>query len=120
MAENIYTITDWLKGMVADYDVPDAAITAILYNNRVSASAAMDSLPEKDKDLSLADLYMFLATSSSKTGSVYDADGGWQRGRSTKNVIDRDWFREAANRLYLKWAPEKVDSTGAFVLKGIY
>lgn len=115
-----YTISAWLKGMVADFDVPDAAIKAILYNNGVDEETVMDDISEKQKDLSLADLYMLLATSSSKTGSIYDADGGWQRGRSTKNVVDRNWFRDAANRLYLKWAPEKVDQSGVFVLKGIY
>lgn len=115
-----YTLSEWLKGMVADFDVPDASIKAILYNNGVDDNPFMSEVTEKAKDLSLADLYMLLATSSSKTGSIYDADGGWQRGRSTKNVVDRNWFRDAANRLYLKWAPEKVDPSGVFVLKGIY
>ena len=115
-----YLLSEWLKGMVADFDVPDATIKAILYNNGVSDDPYITDVSEKAKDLSLADLYMMLATSSSKTGSIYDADGGWQRGRSTKNVVDRKWFRDAANRLYLKWNPELADKSGAFVLKGIY
>lgn len=113
-------IGQWLKGMVADFDVSDSTINAILYNHHLSADVYMDEVSEKDKDLSLADLYMALATSSSKTGSVYDADGGWQRGRSTKNVVDRRWFRDQANRLYAKWDPSLVDNSGNFVLKGIY
>ena len=115
-----YTIADWLRGMVADFDVNDATIKAILYNNNLEADLEVSEVSERSKDLSLADLYMALATSSSKTGSVYDADGGWQRGRATKNVVDRRWFRDQANRLYLKWDPSRVDESGAFVLKGIY
>ena len=115
-----YTIIEWLKGMVADFDVSDATIRAILYNNNVEMDELLEDVPEKNKDLSLADLYMALATSSSKTGSIYDADGGWQKGRSTKNVVDHRWFRDAANRLYLKWGSDKADNSGNFVLKGIY
>lgn len=119
-APPVYSMAEWLKGMVADFDVSDASIKAILYNNHVDGTLSVDQIDERSKDLSLADLYMALATSSSKTGSVYDADGGWQRGRSTKNVVDRRWFRDQANRLYLKWDPSRLDGTGAFVLKGIY
>ena len=115
-----YTITAWLRGMVADFDVSEATIRAILYNNNVGMDDLLEEVPEKNKDLSLADLYMALATSSSKSGSVYDSDGGWQKGRATKNVVDRKWFRDLANRLYAKWAPEKVTEYGSFVLKGIY
>lgn len=115
-----YTIIEWLKGMVADFDVSDATIRAILYNNSLEADALLEEVPERNKDLSLADLYMALATSSSKSGSIYDSDGGWQKGRSTKNVVDRRWFRDAANRLYLKWGSDKADTFGNFVLKGIY
>lgn len=115
-----YTINAWLKGMVADYDVSDATLTAILYNNDIVASTDMDDVTEMQRDLALADLYMSLATSSSKTGSVYDADGGWQKGRATKNVVDRDWFRDQANRLYAKWNSDKADTYGRLVLKGIY
>lgn len=115
-----YTIADWLKGMVADFDINDATLRAVLYNNNVEGDTPLDAVSEKDRDLSLADLYMALATSSSKTGSVYDSDGGWQKGRTTKNVVDRRWFRDAANRLYLKWGSDKADISGNFVLKGIY
>ena len=120
MADQIYTVEAWLRGMVADFDIPDATIKAVLYNNSVDGSTDISLVSEKDRDLSLADLYMALATSSSQTGSIYDADGGWQRGRSTKNVVDRRWFRDQANRLYLKWDPARVDESGVFVLKGIY
>lgn len=120
MADQTYTVEAWLRGMVADFDIPDATIKAVLYNNSVDGNTDISLVSEKDRDLSLADLYMALATSSSKSGSVYDSDGGWQKGRSTKNVVDRRWFRDAANRLYLKWGSDKADTFGNFVLKGIY
>jgi hypothetical protein len=36
----VYTIETWLRGMV-DFDVPDATIMAILFNNEVSEGALM-------------------------------------------------------------------------------
>ena len=118
----IYSIRDWLTGMVADYDVPAQTLDAIL-RARIGSDGSLipfEDASEKDKDLSLADLYMSIANSSSKTGSVYDSDGGWQRGRTTKNVVDRSWFRDQANRLYKKWDDPLASNYGKFVMKGIY
>lgn len=115
-----YTIKEWLKGMVADFDVSDQTLTAILYNNGLESDVLMVDVDEKSKDLSLADLYMSLATSSSKSGSIYDSDGGWQKGRATKNVVDRSFFKDQANRLYAKWDPSRVLDTGAIKLRNLY
>ena len=120
MPTSTYTIKEWLKGMAADFDVSDQTLRAILYNNGLSGDTDVADVSEKSKDLSLADLYMSLASSSSKSGSIYDSDGGWQRGRATKNVVDRSWFRDRANDLYKKWAPEKVVTHGKIVLKNLY
>lgn len=118
MAE--YTLREWLRGMVADFDIADETLRAVLFNNGADLCTGMCDATEKMRDLCLADLYMALATSSSKSGSVYDSDGGWQKGRSTKNVVDRGWFREQANRLYRKWCPEKVSEFGHLTLRNLY
>ena len=120
MPTSTYTIKDWLKGKVADFDVSDQTLTAILYDYGLSDNPAIENVSEKSKNLALADLYMSLSTSSSKSGSIYDSDGGWQRGRATKNVVDRSWFRDRANDIYKIWAPEKVTTHGKIVLKNLY
>lgn len=115
-----YTIKNWLKGMVGDYEITDSTFESILFNNGLDADTPAVETSEMERDLSLADLYMAIATSSSKSGSIYDSDGGWQKGRATKNVVDRSWFREQANRLYAKWNSDKTDTTGLFVMKNLY
>lgn len=118
MAE--YTLRDWLKGMVSDYDIAEETIKAVLFNNGADLNTGMCDASQQTRDLCLADLYMLLATSSSKSGSVYDSDGGWQKGRSTKNVVDRGWFRDQANKLYRKWDSTKVSEFGRLTLKNLF
>lgn len=74
-----YTIKNWLKGMVGDYEITDSTFESILFNNGLDADTPAVETSEMERDLSLADLYMAIATSSSKSGSIYDSDGGWQR-----------------------------------------
>lgn len=118
MAE--YTLKDWLKGMVADFDISDESLKAVMFNNGADMATEMTDVDERTKDLCLADIYMSLATSSSKTGSVYDSDGGWQKGRATKNVVDRGWFRDQANRLYKKWGSNKASDYGRLTMKNLF
>lgn len=116
----IRTIKEWLKAKVAEFDLSDLTIESILIDNGVACDTRLLDASEKQKDLTLADVYMALATSPSKSGSIYDADGGWQKGRATKNVVDREWFRKEANRLYLKWNSPKATTYGEIVLKKLY
>lgn len=100
-------IEQWLTGMV-DFDVPSAALQAILINNRVNSGECVLNLTEKEKDLCLADLYMWLSASSTATKGEYISDGGWQHQKSNKTVVDRRGLREQARRLYAKWGSEKA------------
>lgn len=117
---NDYTLRDWLKGMVADFDISDETFKAVLFNNGATLGTPMAGTPARTRDLCLADLYMAIATSSSKSGSVYDSDGGWQKGRTTKNVVDRAWFRDQANRLYRKWGSAKAFDDARLVMKNLF
>lgn len=115
-----YTIEKWLSGMV-DYPVPDNAIASILYNNGVEPGKPMSEIKEKDKDMCLAGLYVWLATSSTTTSGELVADGGWQHQKSVRNVADRNAFLKMARRLYRKWNSPLADeiSTG-ITMKNLY
>lgn len=114
------TIEQWLIGMV-DFSLPDATLMAVLYNNGISDGAYMADVTERQRDLALADIYMWLATSSSTSSGEYEADGGWQHSRGVKNVIDRSGFRARAMELYRKWGSEKANSSiGGIVMKDLY
>lgn len=111
--EDILTIEQWLQGMV-DFDLPEATLRAVLYNRSVSAGSNVAELFERDRELCLADIYRWLATSSSTSSGAYESDGGWQSQRSIKNVVDRDYLMREANRIYAKYG----DSNSVSEIKG--
>jgi hypothetical protein len=102
-----YTIETWLRGMV-DFDVPDATIMAILFNNEVAQGTPVGSTTEKQRDLSLADLLMWLSSSSTSSSGEYISDGGWSHQKSNKQVVDRAGLIKRAQDLYAKWDSDKA------------
>lgn len=115
-----YTIEQYLSGKV-DFNISENTLNAIFADRGVTKGTPLSDVTEKQKDLCLADLYMFMATSSTSKSGEYESDGGWQRQRSAKNVVDRAGFREMARELYDKWDEKPVgSSTGKVKMKPIY
>lgn len=116
-----YTIETWLRGMV-DYDVPDATILAILFNNGVPQGTQMLDVEERERDLCLADLLMWLSSSSTSNQGESISDNGWSHQKSAKQVTDRVGLRHRAQELYKKWDSEKAKLTSGMKItfKSIY
>lgn len=114
------TIEQWLSGMV-DFNLSESTLQAILLNNNVASGTAAVMVSEMQRDLCLADLYMWLATSSTSSGGEYVSDGGWQHQKSAKNVVDRAGLRARAQALYKKWDSDKADlARTTIVMKDLY
>lgn len=103
----VYTIETWLKGKV-DFDVPSSAIMAILFDNGVVQGTPMQSTSEKQRDLCLADLLMWLSSSSTSSTGEYISDNGWSHQKSAKQVVDRAGLIKRAQDLYAKWNSDKA------------
>ena len=103
----VYTIETWLKGMV-DFDVPSATIMAILFNNGVEQGKSMTDVSEKQRDLCLADLLMWLSSSSTSSTGEYISDNGWSHQKSAKQVVDRAGLIRRAQDLYAKLNSDKA------------
>lgn len=116
-----YTIEQWLVGMV-DFNVPEATIKAILFNNEVTEGVSASNVDERERDLCLADLLMWLSSSSTATSGEYISDGGWQHQKANKVVVDRAGLISRAKELYKKWNSEKADSVvgSKITIKPIY
>lgn len=112
------TIEQYLNGKV-DFNLQENTIQAILSDWGIPEGADINDVTQRQKDLACADLYMFLASSSTSASGDYESDGGWQRQRSSKNVYDRNGLRALAKMLYAKWGVD-VPSTGAIVMKSLY
>lgn len=104
-----YTIETWLRGMV-DFDVPDATIMAILFNNNVAQGLAMSKTSEQQRDLCLADLLMWLSSSSVTSSGEHISDGGWSHQKSAKQIVDRAGLIKRARELYAKWDSDKANT----------
>ena len=117
----VYTIETWLRGMV-DFDIPDATIMAILFNNDVTAGASASKVSEKERDLCLADLLMWLSSSSTASSGEYISDGGWSHQKSNKQVVDRAGLIRRAQELYAKWDSDKANTAvgNRITVKPIY
>ena len=105
-----YTIETWLRGIV-DFDIPDATIMAILFNKEVSEGLPMAKTSEKQRDLCLADLLMWLSSSSVSSSGEMISDGGWSHQKSAKQVVDRAGLISRARELYAKWNSDKAKTT---------
>ena len=102
-----YTIEQWLVGMV-DFNVPEATIKAILFNNKVTDGTPVSNVAERERDLCLADLLMWLSSSSTASSGEYISDGGWSHQKSNKQVVDRAGLIKRAQELYAKWDSDKA------------
>ena len=116
-----YTIETWLRGKV-DFEVPEAAIMAILFDNSVADGTPMSDVAERERDLCLADLYMWLSSSSTASSGETISDGGWSHQKSNKQVADRAGLTKKAQELYKKWNSDKANTAiGARItIKSIY
>ena len=116
-----YTIETWLRGKV-DFDIPDATLMAILFDNEISSGTPVERTSEKQRDLCLADLLMWLSSSSTTSSGEIISDGGWSHQKSNKQVVDRAGLVRRAHELYAKWNSDKATAavTTKITIKSIY
>ena len=107
------TIEQYLSGKV-DFNLEENTIAAILYDRDIPEGIDIDLVSRRQRDLALADLYVYVAGSSTSSSGEYESDGGWQRQRSAKNAYNRNGLLALAKQLYAKW-DEPFDAASAKV-----
>lgn len=117
----VFTIESWLRGKV-DFDIPELTIKAILFDNKVAPGSPAEEATEMEKDLCLADLLMWLSSSSLVSSGEKISDGGWSHQKSAKQVVDRGGFVKRAKALYAKWNSDKAKTAvgTTIIMKSIY
>lgn len=114
------TIEQFLRGLV-DFNVSDSTLASILYLRQVVMGTDVECVSEKQRDLCLADLYVYMSNSSTITSGEYESDGGWQHRSAAQNVTNRSELRKMAKDIYRKWGDPKADShVGNVVMKPLY
>ena len=107
---------------MVDFDIPDATIMAILFNNGVKEATLVEKTTEEQRDLCLADLLMWLSSSSVASSGEMISDGGWSHQKSNKQVVNRNALVERARELYAKWDSDKAKAAvgSKITIKSIY
>lgn len=102
---NTFTIEQYLKGKVRNVTVPDEALFSILAENEIKSGAAYADLTQKQRDLALAGLYVWVAMSPTTSKRVTDRDADWEHSEGgetmSANVLNR--FLRMANEIYAKY-----------------
>lgn len=106
------TVEDYLYGCVG-FEVAEQAIATILVDRGVEAGSSVLALDKKTKDLCKADLYMWCASTPSKTGSVEEADGYWKHKTTgaESSAFDKRNLRAMANDIYKKYGENVMKSS---------
>jgi len=113
------TIEQYLYGKV-DFNLTGNTVAAILYDRGITEGVGVATVAARQRDLALADLYMFVANSSVSSSAEYESDGGWQSHHSAKNVRSRGNYLSLANDLYAKWGEAAPSTVGKITLKPLY
>ena len=122
MCDKPYTIGDYLRGKVRGITIPDESLLAICADVPVCPDQLFSELTDRERELSLAWMYVWMAGGPIQSGSVRDADADWSHTeggeRLSANVLKR--YLDMANDIFEKYdlplfgAPE----TWGFVGRG--
>lgn len=116
------TVPRWLRAKVSNIiDISDDFIFATMLARGIEDDETLLSdVTERQRDLCLADTYMAAATSSTKSGTQGESDGGWTHYVAIKNVVSRDALARMAKELYDKWDEPFDDPRARITMKSLY
>lgn len=121
IADNLLFV-NWLRTKAEPYmDLSDDFLYASMVHRGIDDDTALLSdATDKQKDLCFADILFAAATSSVKTGTQGESDGGWTHYISIKNTVNRDGLLRMARALYEKWNEPFFDTTSQIRLSPLY
>lgn len=105
-----YTIEDYLLNRV-NLDVSSSLVVPILLRRGVEPGSLLSDVDDKSRDLSEADFYVLLATTTpDRLGSESDTDNGWSHSSAgfTLSKTYRDLLLDKANALYEEYGEPTV------------
>lgn len=116
------TFVRWLRAKAEPYmDLSDDFLFATLVARGIEDDETMYSdATEKQRDLCLADVYYAAATSSVKSGTQGETDGGWTHYVAIKNASNRPALLALAKSLYDKWNEQFFDTTPKIRMRKLY
>lgn len=113
MADTTFTIENYLRGKVRNIEISDDAMLSALIDAEVEAGTLAADTTEKQRDLSLASIFIWIAGSPTRSQSIRDSDGGWshEEGGEQMSALAANRYLAMANELRKKWGLETVASS---------
>ena len=104
-ATKVFTIEDYLKGIIPNTNLSDEALQGILADAGVESGTAMSEVTEKQKDLAMAYLYIRVASNPIISQRVTDKDGDWEHSEGSEqwSRTQLQQFLILARNLLKKW-----------------
>lgn len=107
MAEQgqMITLETYLRGKVRNIEITDDAMMSALVDARVEPNTAAMDATDKQKDLALASIFIWIAGSPTRSQSIKDADGRWshEEGGEQMSALAANRYLAMANELRKKW-----------------
>ena len=118
-----FTIEQYLRGKVRNVTVPDEALLSVLAENEIDVGTAYSGLTQRQRDMALAGLYVWVAMSPTTSNKVTDKDAHWEHSEGgetmSANVLNR--FLRMANDIYAKYdIPTVGNNQWGMVGRGIH
>ena len=117
-----YTIKDYLEGKLRNINIPDNALMSICADAEVDPCTEFSDATQRQKDLSLAWLYVWVAGSPVQSGGWSEEDADWKQSengeRMSAGVLKQ--YLAMANDIFDKYdLPSIGTEDWGFVGRGI-
>lgn len=107
MAEQgqMITLETYLRGKVRNIEITDDAMMSALVDAQAEPGMAAMDATDKQKDLALASIFIWIAGSPTRSQSIKDADGRWshEEGGEQMSALAANRYLAMANELRKKW-----------------
>jgi hypothetical protein len=121
-AGSVFTIKDYLEGKIRNISIPDNALRSICADAEVSPETAYRNATQRQKDLALAWLYVWVAGSPTQTGGWTEESADWRSTdggeRMSASVLKQ--YLAMANKIFEEYdLPCVGEESWGFVGRGI-
>lgn len=111
MANVTWSLAEYLRGLIAPFEVTDESLRSILLRVGVGMEDSVNYLDQRKLDLSEGYLLLWCAQLPVTRNNTRDADGGWEHteGGYTLSAGQRTMWLRRAVHLLGKWG---IDTSG--------
>lgn len=110
MVHKTYSLAQYLRGSVRNITISDESLMSICSHVGIEPYTDFAETTEKDREVSLAWLYVWIAGSPVQSGGFTEEDGDWRSSengeRMSASVLKN--YLAMANRIFEKYGLEKV------------